>query len=433
MMNKGFGWLLGFGLLAAAACSNEPPSPGGDTQTNWLKTCTLDSECGELSCECGICSLPCASDAECNEAPAGVGCFAPDSAEVLAACGTGAASGVCLRPLSAAPRAPTALEFPAAFYAAYCEHVSNCACGATAVENCNALAASDTGTDGLLTRALELVDEGVVVYDPAAAGSLLERLRDPALPCGEFAPSLGIDSYRAKSFDGVFVGTVPAGGPCEGTERKDEVGVTRCSENHRCLTGADGTSTCVPIAGLGEPCPVLPDQLDSSCLVRREADADGEFNSSFEDLSCIADAPGSALGTCRRDAPDGSACFNSEQCVSGRCAIDDTFTSWSCVPLVADGELCSSDADCTSKYCDSRNLCAQPAANGVACASSSACTSGFCDLPDGGVTGTCAEATLGTLAARGAPCADDSECASGNCEVAVAGGTCLEHVCGGLF
>jgi hypothetical protein len=87
-------------LLACAALlsSCENADPGAGSNTNWLRSCDKDADCGELSCLCGVCTAPC--DDSCPELPGAV-CAAPASASVRALCGGDAAapvaaSGMCL-------------------------------------------------------------------------------------------------------------------------------------------------------------------------------------------------------------------------------------------------------------------------------------------------------------------------------------------------
>src|SRR5437867_11551478 len=40
-------------------------SRGTDSNTNWLKQCTRDDQCGGLTCLCGQCSRTCGANADC--------------------------------------------------------------------------------------------------------------------------------------------------------------------------------------------------------------------------------------------------------------------------------------------------------------------------------------------------------------------------------
>jgi hypothetical protein len=429
MIERGFALILMCAMSAVLACTSEPAEPGGDTQTNWLKACTQDSECGELSCECGVCSRPCSSTAECAGAPAGTSCFAPDSAETQAACGENAAYGLCLQPLSATLSAPTALDFCPEFYGAMCERVANCGCGAAAATNCSEEWVAECATSVDFLEFAALVDQGALVYDAVAAETLIRGLRAPGAACDDLVVTLGIDSYRAHSLGGVFVGTVPAGGDCGADDDpKKNMTVSRCGEGHLCLTGTDGRNTCVPFAGLGEACPVIPDNAGSSCLLRQGPDRDGEFQSASETLSCIPDGPGSTTGTCEQRAPDGSPCDEHPQCASGHCGDD------GCFQPLADGEACLEESDCASWTCGggAASVCVTRLPDGSSCTASYECASSLCSVPAGGAQGTCTAPTQAP-AELGAPCTESAGCVSGYCEIAVAGGTCVERACQGHY
>jgi len=60
--------LPGLVLLACAlACSDPHPGPQSGSNSNWLRACSTDSVCGEaLGCQCGACTRPCRSDADCE-------------------------------------------------------------------------------------------------------------------------------------------------------------------------------------------------------------------------------------------------------------------------------------------------------------------------------------------------------------------------------
>lgn len=91
-------WPVAFAVLASLfGCDPENQGPQGDSHTNWLKTCDSDSDCGALSCLCGVCTAPCGADAACDAAP-GSTCLPADHAGVVAMCGGKPApvSGMCL-------------------------------------------------------------------------------------------------------------------------------------------------------------------------------------------------------------------------------------------------------------------------------------------------------------------------------------------------
>jgi O-glycosyl hydrolase len=98
------GALLRFLLRTAAsaglfctACEPSDVPQTTDSQTNWLKSCNVDSECGDYSCVCNVCTLPCSSDDGCADAPGSV-CVAASDPGAIAVCGGGSAAtfGMCL-------------------------------------------------------------------------------------------------------------------------------------------------------------------------------------------------------------------------------------------------------------------------------------------------------------------------------------------------
>lgn len=86
-------WLLAAGALA---CGSGSPQ-AGDSQTNWLRNCASDTQCGGLACVCGVCTLPCSSDAACASLP-DASCVASTESGAIAQCGGQAApsAGMCL-------------------------------------------------------------------------------------------------------------------------------------------------------------------------------------------------------------------------------------------------------------------------------------------------------------------------------------------------
>jgi len=72
------------------------PSAGGDSQTNWLRVCQTDAQCGELRCLCGACTRPCTADTACAGV-SGSSCVPATDAGAIALCGGNTApSGLCL-------------------------------------------------------------------------------------------------------------------------------------------------------------------------------------------------------------------------------------------------------------------------------------------------------------------------------------------------
>jgi hypothetical protein len=86
-------------LFAACGEGGGPPSiaPRLDSNTNWLRYCSSDIPCGELSCACSICTLPCDPDA-CAALGPTARCARADEVELLApSCGTaGITTSLCV-------------------------------------------------------------------------------------------------------------------------------------------------------------------------------------------------------------------------------------------------------------------------------------------------------------------------------------------------
>lgn len=87
---------LGLNLLASGCSPNEGPQTG--TQTNWLRSCSMASECSEgLRCVCGTCTTPVTDDPATCDLLDGASFVPADDAGVVALCGGVAASeGLCL-------------------------------------------------------------------------------------------------------------------------------------------------------------------------------------------------------------------------------------------------------------------------------------------------------------------------------------------------
>src|SRR5262245_10715321 len=75
-------------MLGALALGCEPGGHGQttDSQTNWLRNCQIDAECGAgLSCICGVCTASCGEDAACGELP-GAACVGAAEPGAIARC-----------------------------------------------------------------------------------------------------------------------------------------------------------------------------------------------------------------------------------------------------------------------------------------------------------------------------------------------------------
>jgi len=91
----GFAWLL----LACQDPNRPAPTPSVGSNSNWLRACTTDAECGDLpACRCGTCTADCDADRACDSFSAARCAFSDDPA-VWATCQSSDApitAGICL-------------------------------------------------------------------------------------------------------------------------------------------------------------------------------------------------------------------------------------------------------------------------------------------------------------------------------------------------
>lgn len=76
-------------VALVTSCGGSSASSGTDSNTHWLKDCDRDSQCGSLSCICGVCSSGCDSDAACTAFGSEAACEVPT--------GCASATTVCVR------------------------------------------------------------------------------------------------------------------------------------------------------------------------------------------------------------------------------------------------------------------------------------------------------------------------------------------------
>lgn len=82
--------------LTAARCGTEG-TPRAASQTNWLRTCQIDAQCGDLHCLCGACTRVCDAPSACKDLE-GTTCVPAQDAGAVALCGGNepSSSGFCL-------------------------------------------------------------------------------------------------------------------------------------------------------------------------------------------------------------------------------------------------------------------------------------------------------------------------------------------------
>src|SRR5688572_28028419 len=88
---------LAFFCAHALACEPNSVPQTTDSQTNWLQPCQIDSQCGDLRCVCGVCTMRCGGDEACQDLP-GSSCVPAGEARPVALCGgmDVPALGLCL-------------------------------------------------------------------------------------------------------------------------------------------------------------------------------------------------------------------------------------------------------------------------------------------------------------------------------------------------
>lgn len=441
MMRTLIGW--GVALLAiclAIACDESAQS--GDTQTNWLKTCTVRSECDGLECVCGRCTQSCEASS-CDDLAAEAACFPASHPGVQTLCEGSEATAMCLRgceteaqcgsdeeclegacvPSLAPPVGTT--DDPSGFCQlwvdSFATYMESCGCGSEA--SARYRAANSCADEGFLVAAAAAVELGYLRYDAAAAAALLARLEatDP-LCVEEPFRNLRLDSLEVYSLAGTFSGTHALGEACS-SPVSFKGGLNDCSEGV-CASNGASAGVCIALVEVGQACDASGDEnlLASSarlCHDRRAVDSDGEYASAFNGVSCVE-------GVCEQGLADGAPCSSDEVCDSGRCMGTATEPEpRTCQPKAAPGEACSSSRDCLTGACRhdlTTPVCGELLADGLPCSyDDDSCASGHCrDEQLGRVCGPAPSAAIGSA------CTLDAECVSGVCR----GGLCFADICG---
>jgi hypothetical protein len=324
-----------------------------------------------------------------------------------------------------------AIAFCEDFYGVLCQQLWRCGCNQAALEYCEHQVET-CSTEGFFVELEEGLSRGWLRYDAQRAADLVARVRDAPMACEDQVVVLGFDSLTGRSFDGAFPGTLPVGAECgEEADDKSRAGVSYCGEGLLCVPARDDVNRCVPIAGAGQPCPILPGNVGSSCFERRPPDPDGTFTSAVMELVCVPDGPGSDTGTCRPEAPEAAACLSHAQCETGFCRFAATgeAVSGTCAPQLANGEECTEPATCESGRCDfteEPSRCSVRSADGEACLIDEDCLSGGCAYDDSSAeAGTCGIADSDARLPPGSACTPADTCEGGPCVNDV----CLQPIC----
>ncbi len=413
---------LALATALALGCGNSVD--GGDTQTNWLKRCTSGVECGGLECVCGRCAKSCAATSDCSGTPVTSSCQLESSVGAQALCEERAPASVCLAACDSGascaagqhcaggacvPDATSTADgglpdgnvpdggagdgdatgFCARWLDEFAAFVESCGCGAPAAQAYREQNSSLCEPGGFFASLAGAVAAGDLRYDSAAAEALFARLHEADAECVEEPfRALRLDSLEVYSLGGVFTGTHALGSVCT-LPVSYKGGVSDCAEG-LCAADAAGGGMCIALASEGDPCDASgDDHLDSTtprlCFEERAADADGEYESAFDSLSCAAPAAG-GVKVCARDLADGQDCDSDITCASGRCASVGV-QQGVCSPKAAAGEACSSSGDCSSgacRYDALPNVCGALLGDGLSCVyDDAACQSGSCNDPDG--------------------------------------------------
>ena len=96
------------GVLAFfAACGKD--RIGGDSETNWMKRCDSEADCGSgTECLCGICSRPCAAANDCSALEGETDCASPEG--IVACPASAPPAGVCVAACSSSRECPGGFE-----------------------------------------------------------------------------------------------------------------------------------------------------------------------------------------------------------------------------------------------------------------------------------------------------------------------------------
>jgi hypothetical protein len=193
-MRWGFAWLIGLVLIASCKTADDSPEVGSNS--NWLRACDAPVDCSAANipeCACGVCTLGCMSDQDCDRIE-DARCALEASTAARSACGETVSGGICL------PRCEPG----------GCGEGQACANGACVLaalpdtEFCDALPASTEEArarqDELLALAeAQRTDAGFVCLgQPMSLPQPTLRL-SPSLVCAARALAIEIERTRALS------------------------------------------------------------------------------------------------------------------------------------------------------------------------------------------------------------------------------------------
>jgi hypothetical protein len=98
-------WFTGALLVSCALACSKPSSESLGGESNWLRTCEVQSDCGEGGCLCGVCTGVCSNDSDCERRGGGL-CTSGEHAALARACGEVRSDSLCLASCSTTECAP---------------------------------------------------------------------------------------------------------------------------------------------------------------------------------------------------------------------------------------------------------------------------------------------------------------------------------------
>lgn len=346
------------------------------------------------------------------------GCGTADHCSGSECAAVGAGSGASAEPA----------DFCQLWTAHFSDYIERCGCGAPAAQRFRdlnqALCASDSGL-GTLSVA---VKQGSLVYHPAAAEALFARLTE-RMTCDK-SPflSLALDSREVYSLAGTFTGTRAVGEHCL-LPVSYKGGVSDCAEGV-CAPDGSGGGACIALVSSGQECDGSGDKglaasVPRLCHKMQPADADGEYETAFDSLTCLESVPGGPK-TCGAGLAAGVACAGDQSCLSSRCLSSSPGAPPTCAARVAAGQACSRSSDCQSGACQYPRepaVCgAERLANGETCDyDDAACVSGSCNGQADGRRVCGPKPSVES----GSECQLDADCLTGLCRA----GRCFARVC----
>lgn len=362
--------LVGAAIFSAACSTESKPESVNSSQTHWLRVCTENSDCGELSCVCGVCTEVCSSNATCSG-------FSPDaqcsSADANGACGEGTPRKVCLASCSDAEE---------------CSQGATCAAGVCAPAGPGEFDAGQSSPTPDASRSLPIPDAS--------------RSRPTGVVCSEY-PECGKPTQEDPS--GI---DCAGGGDCTFFEECEEA---------ICIAPGEACELTCPELGPGQNCSWLdsnPGQLGGCAGTARIGATKGppRAKPSAEDAS----VPGKDSGASPKPADRDASTFNCDAHATcgpaqGACSV-----GAECFAL----DLCPS-AICIPTDDACKLLCPEQGAScavnksyplQIACLSVEVPEAGACLLSDETGCGNGSACCDGLVCCEGLPYPADGRCAA---------------------